>query len=101
MGATREAGGPGEVDAQEGRVGKNGQRQARHQTDEDALDPASVRALRWSYTPVGISCAAMSPTQRQLLSALVCAYLDRLPDDVASTERARIAGITPDELYFA
>jgi hypothetical protein len=75
--------------------------QARHQTDEDALDPASVRALRWSYTPVGICSAAMSPTQRRMLSALICAYLDRLPDDVASTELARIAGITPDELYFA
>jgi hypothetical protein len=75
--------------------------ESRHQSDEDALDPASVRALRWSCTPVGISCEAMDSAQRQMLSALIRAYLDRLPDDVACTEQARISGTTPDELSFA
>jgi hypothetical protein len=75
--------------------------EARHQADEDALDPVSVRALRWSYLPAGISCTALSPSQRRMLSALIGAYLDRLPDDVAGAEQSRIGGIDTDDMYFA
>jgi hypothetical protein len=75
--------------------------EARHQADEHALDPVSVRALRWHHTPVGLSGAAMDPAHRQLLFAVIGAYLDRLPDDVAGHEQARIARTQPDDLYFA
>jgi len=75
--------------------------EARHQADDDALDPASVRALHWSYTPAGTSWSALNPSQRQMLSALIGAYLDRLPDEVADAEQTRIDAIDTDHMYFA
>jgi hypothetical protein len=75
--------------------------EARHQADEEALDPAAVSTLRWTHEPVGLASTALRPVQRQMLAALIDAYLDRLPDDAANAERTRIGGTAPEDLYFA
>jgi hypothetical protein len=75
--------------------------EARHQAEEGALDPAAISVLRWTHAPAGLASAAMHPAQRQMLTALINAYLDRLPDDAADAERARIDATAPEDMYFA
>ncbi len=71
---------------------------ARHRADEAALDRASVTALRWSRTPVGLPWTMLQPAQRDLLSALIGAYMDRLPDDAIQAE---YSNINDSSVHFA
>jgi hypothetical protein len=73
---------------------------ARLQADERALGPAAIRALRWSATPAGVPWQQLRPDQRQILTALLGAYLGRLPDDAAQREHAKITGAA-GQLHFA
>jgi hypothetical protein len=74
---------------------------ARLAADERALGTAAVRALAWSATPAGVSWPQLRPDQREMLTALLGAYLGRLPDDAAEAENAKITGDAAGRLHFA
>ena len=69
--------------------------------EEQALGPAAVRKLSWSAAPAGVSWQRLQPGQRALLTALLGAYLGRLPDDAAEREQAKITGPAAEGLHFA
>jgi hypothetical protein len=48
----------------------------------------------------GLSSARLSPGQHEMLAALLGAYLERLPDDCAERERAKVLGPAAGELHF-
>jgi hypothetical protein len=73
---------------------------ARLAADEKALGPAAIGALTWSATPRGVSWRQLRPHQREILTALLNAYLGRLPDDAAEREQAQIDGAA-EALHFA
>ena len=74
---------------------------ARLNADEQALGPAGVKALTWSATPAGVSWPQLRPSQQEILTALLHAYLDRLPDGAAAAEQAKITGAAAGQLHFA
>jgi hypothetical protein len=74
---------------------------ARLAADERALGTAAIRALAWSATPAGVSWPQLRPDQREMLTALLGAYLGRLPDDAAEAENAKITGDAAGRLHFA
>ena len=51
--------------------------------------------------PDGLAATGMLPQQRALLEGLVRHYLDRLPEEVAAAEAARVVGQAGDRLHFA
>lgn len=73
---------------------------ARLTAAEHALGPAAIKALRWTGEPVGVSWKQLRPGQRELLTALLGAWLSRLPDDAAEAEQAKITS-APGGLHFA
>ena len=74
---------------------------ARLNADEQALGPAGVKTLTWSATPAGVSWPQLRPSQREILTALLGAYLERLPDAAAERESAKITGPAAGQLHFA
>lgn len=58
------------------------------------LDPRSPAR----FEPAGVETRSLGPTARALLDQLVALYLDRLPEELAAREAARIAG---GGLHFA
>jgi len=75
--------------------------EARHRADEDALDPAAVENLRWTHRPAGLSWSGMQPATREILTALLRAYLERLPDEIAQAELGKVDGDAAHDLHFA
>ncbi|HEV2243962.1 MAG TPA: DUF3500 domain-containing protein, partial [Streptosporangiaceae bacterium] len=69
--------------------------------DEQALGPAAIRSLSWSATPAGVSWPQLRAGQREMLAALLGAYTDRLPDEAAAAENAKITGDSAGLLHFA
>src|SRR5262249_18785522 len=65
-----------------------GGREARLAADERALGPAAIEALSWSRTPAGVPWPRLRPDQQEILTALLGAYLHRLPDDAAEAQQA-------------
>jgi Protein of unknown function (DUF3500) len=59
-----------------------------------------LEVLRFTFAPKGIPATALRGDQRQVLGALVGSYLDRLPDDVADAEHAKVRAADSD-LHFA
>lgn len=57
-------------------------------------------AVAFSTVPKGLAASAMDGAQREILTALVGTYLDRVRDDVASTEWERVRA-NFDALHFA
>ena len=57
-------------------------------------------ALRYSSLPKGLVAGAMDAGQRERLLALVRQYVDRMPEEIAEAERARLASVF-DEIHFA
>jgi hypothetical protein len=51
--------------------------------------------------PDGLPAGGMLPQQRALLEGLVRHYLDRLPDELAAAEAARLTGEAGEALHFA
>lgn len=51
--------------------------------------------------PVGIAASVLNEQQRQLLAALLQAYVGRMPEDVAAAEERRWRSAGWDRLYFA
>ena len=74
---------------------------ARLAAGEQALGPETIQALSWSATPAGVPWLQLRPDQQQILSALLDAYLGRLPDEAAEAERAKITGTALEHLHFA
>jgi hypothetical protein len=68
------------------------------QADEQLGD--HLDALRFTFAPKGIPATALSSGQRQALDALLASYLDRLADDLADAEHAKVTA-TDAELHFA
>jgi hypothetical protein len=56
-------------------------------------------ALRFTFMPKGVPATALTAEQHQILDALLAAYLDRLPDDVAATEKTKVDAEV--DLHFA
>jgi hypothetical protein len=73
---------------------------ARHRANTAALPAGAIESLRWRRRPAGIPWSGMRADQRQALTALVAAYLVRLPDAAADAELAKVTG-TADQLHFA
>lgn len=69
--------------------------------DEQALGPAAIRALSWSATPAGVPWPRLRADQREMLTALLGAYLDRLPAEAAAAEHAKVTGDAAASLHFA
>jgi Protein of unknown function (DUF3500) len=69
-------------------------------SQEHALGSASIKALRWTRTPTGVSWRHLRADQREMLIALLGVYLGRLPDSVAQAEHAKIAGAAAEQLHF-
>jgi hypothetical protein len=65
--------------------------------------PQAVRdAVRFARrAPRGLGASAMHASQRSLLAALVAAYVERLPHDLAQIEQARIERAGIDAMHFA
>lgn len=74
---------------------------ARLAAAERALGPASIQALSWSATPAGVPWTQLRPEQQQILSALLDAYIGRLPEGAADAERVKVAGPAAETLHFA
>lgn len=63
--------------------------------------PVLTDALRGVPLSAGLSSARLRAVQREMLVALLSAYVDRLPDDCAERERAKVLDAVPDGLHFA
>jgi hypothetical protein len=65
----------------------------RRAEEELGLRPDHVEAVRLSLdTPKGLSAAAMSGDQQELLRELLAVYVDRVPEALADVEAAKYAG---------
>jgi hypothetical protein len=69
--------------------------------DEQALGPDGIRALSWSAEPAGVGWPLLQVGQREMLTALLGAYLERLPDEAAEAEQAKVTGDAAASLHFA
>ena len=65
-------------------------------TDDDKQRLSFDRAR-----PAGIAYRDMTPAQQERMSALIDIYTDRLPDDLARIERAKIDAAGLDAMHFA
>lgn len=63
---------------------------------------AALDAVRFERAaPRGIAASMMHAQQRVRLAALVAAYVERLPDDLAKIEQAKLARAGLDAMHFA
>ncbi len=78
------------------------ERRRRHERTVTALGirDEHIEAFRYARQAKGLPAARMSAAQRQLLAALIHQYTDRMPDEVAAGERARVAGVL-EQISFA
>ncbi len=60
-----------------------------------------LEAVRYSRAPKGLAAARMTAAQRQVLTALVRQYIDRLPEEVAEIEAAKLLGPALEQVHFA
>lgn len=60
-----------------------------------------LEAVRYTRTPKGLPGVRMSAPQRQLLTALIRQYIDRLPDELAEIEAAKLTDTVLGEVHFA
>ena len=65
------------------------------------LTEAHVDAVRFTTIPKGLSVAAMSSSQQEMLRALLDVYVGRLPDVIAEREMAKITGASFPALHLA
>ena len=76
----------------------------RFQDAEEAkigLTETHIEALRFTTIPKGLAAAAMSASQQEMLRALMEVYVRRLPDDIADSAMAKIAGPSFPSLHLA
>jgi hypothetical protein len=60
-----------------------------------------LEVLKYEPTPKGLAAARMNGGQREIFTALVRQYVDRLPDELAEIHAARLTGPVLDQLHFA
>jgi len=65
------------------------------------LRPEDLEAVRYTTRPKGLAAAAMTAAQRDGLRALLATYVERLPDELADREAARVHGDRLDAVHFA
>ena len=66
------------------------------------LTPELEEMLRYSSTaPRGLAASALTEAQRELLTALVGQYVDRMPDEIAELEWAKLRGEVFEGIHFA
>ena len=66
------------------------------------LTEALEEALRYSSkAPRGLAASAMGAPQRELLTALVRQYVDRIPEELAELEWAKLDGAAFEAIHFA
>ena len=68
--------------------------------DPHAHAHAMMDAVRYSTQPKGLAASAMGNDQREILLALVHDYIDRMPDELAEIEMAKINERGIDNLHF-
>jgi hypothetical protein len=75
---------------------------------EDGRDPgdapgtaAYLEALRYENTPKGLPAARMTASQRQVLEAVIRQYGNRLPEELAEQQLARVTGSVLEQMHFA
>lgn len=73
---------------------------ARAERERLGYGPDQEAALRYG-APRGLPAAALDADRRERLAALVALYVDRLPDELAAEQRARLAGGALDAMRFA
>jgi hypothetical protein len=76
----------------------------RMQDSEEAklgLTAAHVDAVRFTTVPKGLSAAAMSAPQQEILRTLLEAYLGRMPDPIAEREMAKVTGASFRAMHLA
>jgi hypothetical protein len=68
----------------------------------ELLSDDQKRVLRFERAqPAGLPASRLDAGQRELLSALLDVYVERLPDPLAAVERAKIERAGVDGVYFA
>jgi Protein of unknown function (DUF3500) len=73
-----------------------------HQAEETlGIGPEHVDAVRLTTSPKGVAATDLRADQRDRLSALLRLYLDRLPDELAEDEAAKLVPERFDRLHFA
>ncbi len=65
------------------------------------ISDVDYEALRYAAEPKGLAASKLSGEQRSILTALVHQYTDRMPDEVAEIERAKVTGERLDAIHFA
>jgi len=60
-----------------------------------------AEALRYTSTPKGLAAQAMKATQREILTALIQQYLNRMPDEIAEIEKEKWQNHHLDAVHFA
>ena len=63
--------------------------------------PEQEAAVRYSATPKGLGAQSLDGSQREMLDALVALYLDRLPDELAESQREVLEAGALAEMHFA
>ena len=58
-------------------------------------------SFRYTLAPKGLAATRMNAAQRQTLTALIRQYIDRLPEELAAQEAARLLGAALDGVHFA
>jgi Protein of unknown function (DUF3500) len=75
--------------------------------DKDAKQPKDFAEIKEGQpkadvgAPKGVSADKLTAEQRDTLAKLLTAYTDRMPEDLAATERKRAKDTPPAKLYFA
>lgn len=77
--------------------------QANQIRQEQALGmtPAQQEALRYTETPKGIVAGRLRASQQEILTALIRQYLERMPEEIAEVEAAKLLGPTLAQVHFA
>ncbi len=68
---------------------------------EAEFTPDDYEAHRYSVTPKGLPGRDMNAGQRDALAALIHQYVDRMPDELAAAEIARLEALGLDQVHFA
>ncbi len=63
--------------------------------------PEQEAAVRYSSTPGGLGAHDLRDPQHEMLEALVALYVDRLPDELAESQREALAADTLGGMHFA
>lgn len=68
----------------------------------DSMSKEHKQALAFeSARPAGLPASAMTTAQRERLDALMAVYIERLPDDLARIERAKLEAAGIEQVHFA